>query len=221
MNNDIDMSIAPKSDQLNYDDFLTGDKTIIITNVTEKKNDQQPVSVHYQGDNGKPYKPCKSMRRVMVIVWGGEAKKYVGKSMTLYGDPEVTFGNQKVGGIRISYMSHIDKEYIVSLTTSKLKRSPHTVKPLKDDLDKLLDTDRIDEETHKKADDYADLYHRAQERAFQGLGVYQEFFLSLSARDKKLLTEKGDHEKFKKTASGVKSEKPSNDNEESANDNIK
>ncbi len=114
MNTTIDISktIAPKSDQLNYDDFLTGNKTITIIDVksTSKANDAQPVSIYYQGDAGKPYKPCKSMRRVMVKVWGNDGAQYVGKSLTLFGDSEVVFGGQKVGGIRISHMSHLKKQ---------------------------------------------------------------------------------------------------------------
>ena len=126
-------TIAPKSDQLNYDDFLSGTRDITITGVKSSGNvtDQQPVSVHFEGDNGKPYKPCKSMRRVMVRVWGNDALGYVGKTMTLFGDPNVIFGGNKVGGIRISHMSHIDNEINVVLTASKAKRIPYKVKPLK------------------------------------------------------------------------------------------
>jgi len=199
MNNNIDMSktIAPKSDQMNYDDFLVGDKTITITGVksTGNVNDQQPVSIHYQGDAGKPFKPCKSMRRVMVKVWGSEGSEYAGKSMTLFGDPNVIFGGQKVGGIRISHMSHIDKDINVPLTASKTKRMLYTVKPLK--------VDMVDVE-----DNYPELYKRAQDQASQGLTAYQDFYMSLNGDDKARLNEKNDHTEFKTIATGIDDQEP-------------
>jgi hypothetical protein len=63
-------TIIPKSDQLNADDLITGTITVKITAVKGSNEPQQPVSIHYEGDNGKPYKPCKSMRRILVSAWG-------------------------------------------------------------------------------------------------------------------------------------------------------
>jgi len=42
----------------------------------------------------------------------------------------VTFGRDKVGGIKIAAMSHIDAPKSVSLTVTRGKRAAHTVKPL-------------------------------------------------------------------------------------------
>lgn len=128
---DMRASIVPKSDQLNFDDFLaTGSITIKITDVKGSADPQQPVSISYEGDNGKPYKPCKSMRRVLVYVWGADGKKYIGKSLTLYGDSKVVFGGQAVGGIRISHMSDIDSPMTMALSASKASKKPFTVQPL-------------------------------------------------------------------------------------------
>lgn len=129
--NDMRATIIPKSDQMNFDDFAGGTtKTITVTKVLLGAEAEQPVSVGFEGDNGKPYKPCKSMRRVMVNVWGPDASKYTGRSMTLYGDPTVIFGGAKVGGIRISHMSHLDAPMTMALTATKATRKPFTVKPL-------------------------------------------------------------------------------------------
>lgn len=129
MNNML-LAIVPKSDQLNYDDLIGGQiKTIKITDVSIGKH-EQPVAINYEGANGKPYKPCKSMCRVMVHVWGPDAKAYTGRSMTLYGDPDVLFAGQKVGGLRISHMSHLAKEEVIVLTTTRSIRRPFTVRPL-------------------------------------------------------------------------------------------
>lgn len=126
---DISRTIEPKSDQLNADDLISGPRTVTITRVA-KGDGEQPVSIFFDGDNGKPYKPGKSMRRVMVHLWGKDASQYVGRSMTLYRDDEVVFGGVQVGGIRISHMSHIDKKATMALTTTRAKRKPFTVQPL-------------------------------------------------------------------------------------------
>ena len=94
-------TITPKSDQLNADDFITGPITIKVTAIKGSSDPQQPVSIYYEGDNGKPYKPCKSMRRVLVSAWGANGLEYVGRSITLYRDDSVLFGGIAVGGIRI------------------------------------------------------------------------------------------------------------------------
>ena len=126
----LSKSIEPKSDQLNADDLIGKTLTIKVSRVTGTEGDAQPISIHFDGDNGKPYKPCKSMRRVLVICWGDEGKEYAGRSMTLYRDEKVMFGGIAVGGIRISHMSHIEKETTMALTASRASRKPYTVKPL-------------------------------------------------------------------------------------------
>ena len=126
---DMSVAIVAKSDQLNNDDLLTGPITIKVTSVKIKSGDQ-PVTVSYEGDGGKPYKPCKSMSRVMVHVWGRDSAAYIGRSMTLYSDPKVTWGGMEVGGIRISAISGIDQPLTMSLTETKGKKKPFTVRPL-------------------------------------------------------------------------------------------
>lgn len=127
---DMLASIAPKSNQLNADDLLGGRTiTVKITKVSGVSG-EQPIAINYEGDNNKPYYPCKSMRRVLVYVWGDKGQEYVGRSMTLYCDPTVKFGGLEVGGIRISYMSHLVKEIVMALTASKSNKKPFTVKPL-------------------------------------------------------------------------------------------
>lgn len=127
---DLSTTIAPKSDQLNSDDLIAGPRTIRVTKVTAGSAPEQPVSIHFDGDGGKPYKPCKSMRRVLVKVWGPDGAKYAGRSMTIYRDEGVVFGGQAVGGIRISHVTGIDAPVVMALTASKAKRAPFTIRPL-------------------------------------------------------------------------------------------
>lgn len=126
---DLSATIKPKSDQLNSDDLIAGPITIKITDVTSRAGDQ-PIAISFAGDQGKPFLPCKSMRRVLVMLWGNDGKNYIGRSMTLYSDPDVTWGGMKVGGIRISHMSDIDGDKTFALTANKSQRKPYTVKKL-------------------------------------------------------------------------------------------
>lgn len=127
----IDMSstIAPKSDQLNADDMMAGPVTVTIREVA-KGSPEQPVDVRLVEFPGRAYRPSKSMRRVMVLAWGPDASAYAGRRLTLYRNPEITFGKDKVGGIEISHLSHIDKPLTVALTATRGKRKNFTVNPL-------------------------------------------------------------------------------------------
>jgi hypothetical protein len=122
-------TITPKSDQLNADDLLGGPRTIRITRVTVEKT-EQPVSIYFDNDGGKPYKPGKSMRRVLVRLWGTDSSKYLGHRLTLYCDESVKFGGQAVGGIRISHASGITEPLTIALTATRGIRKPHVVRPL-------------------------------------------------------------------------------------------
>ena len=126
---DMTSTIQPRSDQLNADDLLTGPMTVTITEVTQG-NAEQPVNVNTVETPGRPYKPSKSMRRVMVAAWGKDATAYAGRRLTLYCNPKIKFGGQEVGGIEISHMSDIDQDLKVSLTATRGKKKLHTVKPL-------------------------------------------------------------------------------------------
>ena len=130
---DMNKVIEAKSDQLNSDDLIGGGIIVKITKVKVNHGDDQPVTINYEGDNGKPWRPCKTMSRLLVNVWGAESVKYVGRSLRLYRDPSVSFGGMAVGGIRISHMSGIDKAVAVALTATRGgKKKMVKVEPLTD-----------------------------------------------------------------------------------------
>lgn len=128
---DLSQTIIPRSDQTNADDLISGPRTIRVTSVS-RGSEEQPVVIHYEGDNGRPYKPGLSMRRVLITFWGSESSSYVGRRMTLFRDPLVRFGSDDVGGIRISHIEGITKPEQVALTVTRGKRKPYIVKPLSD-----------------------------------------------------------------------------------------
>ncbi len=120
-------SIKPKSDQLNSDDLIAGPIDVTILDV-KRGDEQQPVAVVIDGGY-QPYKPCKSMRRVLVTLFGDNPKQWIGKRLRLFCDPSVKFGGVKVGGIRISHAT-IEQPKEVLLTVAKAKRSVFTVEPM-------------------------------------------------------------------------------------------
>src|SRR5690606_830802 len=79
---------------------------------------------------GRAYRPSKGMRRVLVAAWGKESSAYAGRRMTLYRDPDVKWAGEKVGGIKIGALSHIDKPMTIAVTESRGSRKPHTIKVL-------------------------------------------------------------------------------------------
>lgn len=152
-------TIVPKSDQLNADDLLTGPIVVTVQKVSRGDTKEQPVSIAIDGGR-MPYKPCKSMRRVLIAAWGEDGRIWVGKSMRLFCDPDVMFGGVKVGGIRISHLSHIANTMTIALTTTRSKRAPYRVEPLEpqDTATKPYDYD-------KAVDDMRDAVSEAQLKA--------------------------------------------------------
>lgn len=134
---DMTQFTLAKGQQVNADDLISGPRTITITRVSGNEgNKEQPVAVFFEGDEGKPFMPCKTMRRLMVAAWGPDASTYSGRKVTLYRDPTVKFGGMETGGVRISHMSHIDADLKVALTSTRGKRGMVHVKPLKQDHNK-------------------------------------------------------------------------------------
>lgn len=124
-------TILAKSDQLNADDIIGTGITITVTAVKRGDSAEQPVVIHYQGDNGRPYKPCKTMRRVLIAGWGENGAAWIGRSMTMYNEPSVKFGGVAVGGIRISHMTDIGNGLRLTPNASKGKKQEVIIQPLK------------------------------------------------------------------------------------------
>ncbi|MBS0923220.1 hypothetical protein JK188_01850 [Providencia sp. JGM181] len=135
---DLSRTIIPKSDQINFEDVQSTPITATIKSVREGSKDQ-PVFIDLVGYDGRPYKPSKSMRRVLIGGWGNDGHAWAGRSLTLIGDPTVKFGGVAVGGIKIHAMSHIESDLSFMLSVSRGKRAEHRVKKLMTNFDLLSD----------------------------------------------------------------------------------
>ena len=127
---DLSKTIIPKSDQLNADDLIAGSKIIKIRDIKGGADEAQPVNIYFYGDNNKPFKPCKSVRRILVQLWGADGLQYIGRRLTIFRDDTVKWAGVEIGGIRISHASHIAESTRVLVTTAKNKRIPMTIEVL-------------------------------------------------------------------------------------------
>ena len=126
---DVSQAIQAKSDQLNADDIVGGPITIKITDV-DVRGGEQPIQIFYHGDNGRPWRPCKTAARCLAAVWGSNAANWVGLSCTIYNDPTVTWAGAQVGGIRVSHMEGLDKPRSLQLAKTRGKKGAVTIQPL-------------------------------------------------------------------------------------------
>lgn len=128
---DMTESIAPKSDQMDYEDLIGGERIFTIREVRKGPSVEQPIEIVLD-EFPRPWRPAKTVRRILVAGWGTDGSRYVGRRVLLFGDPTVKWAGQPVGGIRVKAMSGIDKPLTVALTVARGKRAPFTVEPLPD-----------------------------------------------------------------------------------------
>ncbi len=128
--NDMSATIVAKSDQINAADLIGISRTITIREVRIKAGEDQPVTIMIEGDR-KAFRPCKGVRRLLVRVWGPDANKYIGQSMTIYCDPTVTWAGKEEGGIRVSHMTGLDEKIVEFMRVSRAATKPYEIEPLR------------------------------------------------------------------------------------------
>lgn len=170
--NDFAAALAPKSDQINALDLISGDMTITITGVKIMPGTEQPVSISFQG-SPKVWRPCKTTGRILMEAWGADTSVYPGRSVQLYLDPKVKWGGLEVGGIRIRAMSHIENDLRTITAESKQVRRPVTIK-------KLVQAKAPDQTATTPALDYASL---AKAAARRGKDAFVQWWNSAEGKD--------------------------------------
>lgn len=127
---DVTKAIEARSDQLNADDLIQP-RTIKITDVKVKEG-EQPISIFYEGHNGKPWKPSKTAARCLAYVWSPNASNWIGMRCTIYREPTITWGGAAVGGIMPSHLEGLEKPITIMLAKTRGKKAPITLKPLEE-----------------------------------------------------------------------------------------
>lgn len=129
---DISHTLIAKSDQLNAVDIIGTEKLLTITSVDVKQSGEQPVVIHYEGENKRPWKPALTARRILAALWGSDSSKWIGHTVAVHCDPTVVYAGEEVGGIRPHAATGIDSERVIKL---KERRGPKpktfTIQPLR------------------------------------------------------------------------------------------
>ena len=124
---DVSGAVVIKSDQINAEDFMGGlTMDIVITKVDYFQGKQQPLWIHSEGR--QPFKPCTTMIKALMDIWGSDARPWPGRVLTLYRRDDVNFGSQKnIGGVRISHLSDMpNKSHEMMLTIRRGLKELHT-----------------------------------------------------------------------------------------------
>lgn len=131
---DITEALAPTSDQLDAVELVNPRTFTIDTGSSLGKRDGKAVAEIRLVDFPRVWRPSKGMLDVLAACWGTDAKQWVGRRVTVYNDPDVMFGKDKVGGVRISHLSHISKARSVTIRASGAgKKQSWHVEPLPDE----------------------------------------------------------------------------------------
>lgn len=123
---DISKALVAKSDMLNASD-LTGSPVVATIKDVRKGDAAKPVIVELEGMDGRPWKPSKGMLRVVAHAWGTESDKWIGRLVKLANNPEVIYAGEKVGGVEVIAMSHIDAAFTIPVRISQKKVKQHHV----------------------------------------------------------------------------------------------
>lgn len=132
----MDMSehVAPKSDQLDAEDLRSGTRDVTVAAVRQGPSAEQPINFHLE-EIDRPWRPTKTVRRLIMAVWGTDTDTYIGRRLRIFRDPDVTFGGMAVGGIRVSHMSHLPNgadKFVAIVMTGRARSSEFIIGSLPD-----------------------------------------------------------------------------------------
>ena len=160
---DIAKAIEPQSDRQNAVDYQTGPKVFTVAGTSDYRDDKGRgrVNVHLAEAPDRPFKPSATNLRLIAIGWGEDDTTWPGRRIKLALDPEVMFGREKVGGIRVVALSGMEQPFTAKLPVTRGKKQEFRVEILPD----APATPPIPDDVQTLAQ-YQDYYrHRAQNGA--------------------------------------------------------
>lgn len=131
---DISALLVAKSDQINAADLPRGVSIVArIVSTQVSAGAEQKMTVRLERLDGLPvklFRPCLGMQRLMAEAWGTKRSAYVDRVLRLETDPDVTYGKEKTGGVRITGMSDVPASFVYTLKTGRTATRPHRVEKL-------------------------------------------------------------------------------------------
>ena len=154
------ITAEPRSDQINYEDFVGGSKVFTVAGVRNGTAEQK-YDIGLEGEQ-RVWRPPLTVLRTLIACWGDEAEVWQGRQVELYGDPSIRFGKDAVGGIRIKALSHLDEPKTVTVTVARGKRQKITIQPLQQQPE--TDWQALIQQASNDQDALRDLWHQAQQQ---------------------------------------------------------
>jgi len=154
------ITAEPRSDQINYEDFVGGSKVFTVAGVRNGTAEQK-YDIGLEGEQ-RVWRPPLTVLRTLIACWGDDAEVWQGRQVELYGDPSIRFGKDAVGGIRIKALSHLDEPKTVTVTVARGKRQKITIQPLQQQAD--TDWQALIQQAGNNQDALRDLWHQAQQQ---------------------------------------------------------
>lgn len=129
---DIARAIEPQSDRQNAEDYRLGPKVFTVAGTSDYRDEKgrPKVNVHLVEAPERPFKPSATNLRLIAIGWGDDDTAWTGRRIRLALDPEVMFGREKVGGIRVAALSDIPQPYTAKLPVTRGKKAEFRVEIL-------------------------------------------------------------------------------------------
>src|SRR5699024_5461497 len=154
------ITAEPRSDQINYEDFVGGSRVYTIAGVRVGTAEQK-YDIGLQGEE-RVWRPPLTVLRTLIACWGDDAEEWQGRQVELYGDPSIRFGKYTVCGIRIKAMSHLDEPKTVTVTVARGKRQKLTIQPLQQQ--PVTDWQALIQQAGNNQDALRDLWQQATQQ---------------------------------------------------------
>jgi hypothetical protein len=129
---DLTSTIEADSTQVNAVDLTGSSRIVTITGISGGPDKKQPVNIELAEFPGRAYRPCKTMRRILVHAWGPDTRTYIGRRMEIYNEESVKWGGKAVGGVRIRALSDIPARFDKTLQESQKTYVTYSIDPLPD-----------------------------------------------------------------------------------------
>ena len=125
---DVTDTLEGKGDQLNADDLIAGPVIVRVLDVRKVGDKKQPIIIEIRTSEHRlrPWKPCLTMRRLLVAMWGSKKSAWKGKYVQLYNERDVSYGGKVTGGVRMMTAT-LDAPFEALLTVGRNKKQLYKV----------------------------------------------------------------------------------------------